>query len=57
MTESGNKLAHEAGVRRFGNPALAMVLLFVATALGLGIVVSALLSDRRAKPQEERGPR
>jgi len=47
----------EAGVRLFGYPALAMVLFLVATALGLGIVASALLSDRRAKPQEERGPR
>jgi hypothetical protein len=47
----------EAGVRLFGYPALAMVLFLIATALGLGIVASALLSDRRAKPQEERGPR
>ncbi|RPE76905.1 ABC1 kinase family protein [Vulcaniibacterium tengchongense] len=36
---------------------LALALFLLATALGLGIVVSVLLSDRRAKPQEERGPR
>jgi len=34
-----------------------MVLFLIATGLGLGIVVSAMLNDRRAKPQEERGPR
>ena len=47
----------ETGARLFGYPALAMVLFLIATGLGLGIVVSALLSDRRAKPHEERGPR
>ena len=45
------------GARLFGYPALAMVLFLVAAALGLGIVASALLSDRRARPREERGPR
>ncbi len=47
----------ETGSRLFGYPALAMGLFLIATTLGLGIVVSALLSDRRVKPQEERGPR
>jgi ubiquinone biosynthesis protein len=36
---------------------LALVLFLVATALGLGLVFSALLRDRKAKPREERGPR
>lgn len=47
----------ETGARLFGYPALAMVLFLIATALGLAIVASAMLSDRRAKPHEERGPR
>ena len=36
---------------------LALVLFLVATALGLALVFSALLRDRRARPREERGPR
>lgn len=36
---------------------LALVLFLVATALGLALVVSALLRDRKARPREERGPR
>ena len=47
----------ETGARLFGYPALAIVLFLVASGLGLAIVVSALLSDRRAKPREEHGPR
>nr|WP_223807189.1 AarF/UbiB family protein [Lysobacter psychrotolerans] len=47
----------ETGARLFGYPVLALVLFLVASALGLGIVISALLHDRRAKPSEQRGPR
>lgn len=47
----------DTGARLFGYPALAMALFLIATALGLGIVVSALLNDRKARPHEERGPR
>ena len=47
----------EAGPRLIGYPALALVLFVIGAVLGLGIVVSALLSDRKAKPQETRGPR
>ncbi len=36
---------------------LALVLFLVATALGLALVISALLRDRKARPREERGPR
>jgi len=46
-----------AGPRLFGYPALAFVLFCVAAVLGLGIVASALLRDRKARPRETRGPR
>ena len=45
----------EGGVRLFGYPALALVLFVLAVVLGLGIVVSALLRDRKARPSERRG--
>lgn len=47
----------ETTVRLFGYPALALVMFLLAAALGVGIVASALLRDRRAKPREESGPR
>lgn len=47
----------EAGPRLFGYPALAFALFAVAAVLGLGIVASALLRDRKARPVETRGPR
>ncbi|GAB3365545.1 AarF/UbiB family protein [Lysobacter rhizosphaerae] len=47
----------ETAYRLFGYPALALVLFVVAAALGISIVVSALLRDRRARPREESGPR
>lgn len=47
----------ETGTRLFGYPAIALVLFVVATTLGIAIVISVLLSDRKAKPREERGPR
>jgi predicted unusual protein kinase regulating ubiquinone biosynthesis (AarF/ABC1/UbiB family) len=47
----------EAGARLFGYPALAIVLFLIATGLGLTIVFSAWMRDRRAKPREEHGPR
>jgi ubiquinone biosynthesis protein len=56
-------LASATLLRASGNGApnryewLALVLFLVATALGLGLVISALLRDRKAKPREERGPR
>ncbi|GAA4867411.1 ABC1 kinase family protein [Luteimonas vadosa] len=43
--------------RLFGHPAVALVLLLIGAALGIAIVVSALLGDRRAKRHEEPGPR
>jgi predicted unusual protein kinase regulating ubiquinone biosynthesis (AarF/ABC1/UbiB family) len=47
----------EAGPRLFGYPALAFALFAIAAVLGLGIVASALLRDRKARPVETRGPR
>ena len=46
-----------AGPRLFGYPAVAMVMFLLASALGFGIVLSVLISDRRPKVREERSPR
>jgi predicted unusual protein kinase regulating ubiquinone biosynthesis (AarF/ABC1/UbiB family) len=46
----------ETKVRLFGYPALALVLFVLAAALGVSIVFSALMRDRRARPREESGP-
>lgn len=40
----------------FGYPALAVVLFLIATVLGLAIALSALLRDRKARPNEQHGP-
>ena len=45
------------GPRLMGYPALATLFFVAAAILGMGIVISALLRDRRAKPAESRGPR
>jgi len=47
----------DTGPRLLGYPALALVLFLVGAVLGLAIVASALLNDRKAKPQETHGPR
>jgi len=47
----------DAGPRLLGYPALALVLFLIGAGLGLTIVISAMLGDRKAKPHEERGPR
>ncbi|MGV8943108.1 ABC1 kinase family protein [Thermomonas sp.] len=47
----------DGGPRLFGYPALAAVLFIVAASLGLAMVISALLRDRKAKPREVSGPR
>ena len=41
----------------FGYPAFAMVLFLLGVFIGLGLIVSALLFDRRARAREERGHR
>lgn len=47
----------DTGARLFGYPALAMVMFLIGAALGLAVVLSVLLSDHRAKPREDHGPR
>jgi predicted unusual protein kinase regulating ubiquinone biosynthesis (AarF/ABC1/UbiB family) len=47
----------DIGPRLLGYPALAIVSFLIGAGLGLAIVISALLSDRKAKPREEHGPR
>ena len=42
--------------RLFGYPAIAMVLFALASLLGFAIVVSALMSDRKAPPKEDSRP-
>lgn len=46
----------ETQARLFGYPALAVLLFLVAAGLGLTIAISALLRDRRARPDEQSGP-
>ena len=48
-------MRQEGGARLFGYPAIALVFFVVAAVLGLAIVTSALLRDRRAKPKETPG--
>ncbi|MDQ3287440.1 MAG: AarF/UbiB family protein [Pseudomonadota bacterium] len=47
----------DAGPQLWGYPAIALVLFLIGAGLGLAIVLSALLKDRKARPHEERGPR
>jgi predicted unusual protein kinase regulating ubiquinone biosynthesis (AarF/ABC1/UbiB family) len=47
----------ETEAKLFGLPAIALVFFLIAGGLGITIVLSALLSDRKAKPHEEHGPR
>ncbi len=47
----------ETGWHLFGYPAIALFLMLIGVVLGLGIVTSALLFDRRARAREERGHR
>ena len=47
----------DIGPRLLGYPAVAIVTFLIGAGLGLAIVISALLSDRKARPREEHGPR
>lgn len=57
IVASAMLLNRGTGPQLLGYPALALIFFLVAALLGIGIVVSALLSDRRAKPKETTGPR
>ncbi|WP_082113022.1 ABC1 kinase family protein [Pseudoxanthomonas suwonensis] len=46
----------ETKAQLFGYPALAVVLFLIAAVLGLTIALSALLRDRKARPNEQHGP-
>lgn len=46
----------ETRAQLFGYPALAVVLFLIASVLGLTIALSALIRDRRARPDEQHGP-
>lgn len=47
----------ETGLHLFGYPAIALLLMLIGVVLGLSIIASALLFDRRARAREERGHR
>jgi predicted unusual protein kinase regulating ubiquinone biosynthesis (AarF/ABC1/UbiB family) len=47
----------DTGWHLFGYPAIAFTLMLIGVFLGLGIILSALLFDRRARSREERGHR
>jgi len=47
----------DTGAKLFGYPAIAMVLFLLGVVLGLGIIASAVLFDRRTRVREERGRR
>lgn len=57
LVSSALMMRTNAGTTLFGYPAVAIVLFLVAALLGLFVVGSVLLSDRRAKPKEETGIR
>lgn len=54
---SAQMMRIDTGLKLWGYPAIAMVLFLLGVVLGLGIVVSALLFDRRVRAREERGHR
>ncbi|MCJ0824621.1 AarF/UbiB family protein [Luteimonas sp. 50] len=47
----------QTDTRLLGYPAIALVLFLLAAGLGVAIVLSAMLRDRKPRPREERGPR
>ena len=47
----------EVGPKLFGYPAIALGFFLIASGMGLAMVLAVLVSDRRAKPHEEAGPR
>ncbi|MBO9717834.1 MAG: AarF/ABC1/UbiB kinase family protein [Pseudoxanthomonas sp.] len=55
LVSSAMLMRIDTPTRLFGYPALAVVLFLVAAVLGLAIAISALLRDRKAKPNEQHG--
>ncbi|GAB6197272.1 AarF/UbiB family protein [Lysobacter xanthus] len=55
LISSALMMRTNAGHTLFGYPAVAIVLFLIAAFLGLFVVISVLLTDRRAQPHEERG--
>lgn len=53
---SAMMMDNPGGPRLFGYPAIALLLFLTGAGLGIAIVLSALLGDKRARPNEERGP-
>jgi len=47
----------DTGWHLFGYPAIAFTLMLIGVVLGLGIILSALIFDKRARSKEERGHR
>lgn len=54
---SSQMMRIDTGFKIGGYPAIALLLFLLGVVLGLGIVLSALLFDRRARAREERGHR
>ena len=54
---SAQMMRIDTGFKLWGYPAIALVLFLLGVVLGLGIVTSAVLFDRRARAREERGHR
>ena len=47
----------ETDATLFGYPAVAMVMFLIAAFFGVVLLVTTLITDRKAKPKEEHGPR
>lgn len=55
LVSSALMMRINTGAVLFGYPAIAIVLFIIAALLGLFVVGSVLVTDRRARPKEERG--
>lgn len=56
LVSSALMMRHNSGLQLFGYPAIAIVLFMIAAVLGLFVVISAIVTDRKAKPREDAGP-
>jgi predicted unusual protein kinase regulating ubiquinone biosynthesis (AarF/ABC1/UbiB family) len=55
LVSSALMMRNNAGTQLMGYPAIAIVLFMIAAVLGLFVVISVLVSDRKAQRHEERG--